>query len=95
MPERDYRIHLGHSADGVALNWVIRANSELEAIQRSRQWFEERLPSEGNPVQIDVYDAESGIERNNPEVPAAFQIEVDPRRFTPDNIRFRTETISE
>ena len=95
MPERDYRIHLGHSADGVALNWVIRANSELEAIQRSREWFEERLPSEGNTIEVDVYDAESGIERNNPEAPTHFQIEVDPRRFTPDNIRFRTEPISE
>ena len=95
MPERDYRIHLGHSADGVAPNWVIWANSRLKASQRSRQWFEERLPSDGNLVQIDVYDAESGIERNNPEVPAAFQIEVDPRQFTPDNIRFRTETIPE
>ena len=95
MPEKDYRIHLGHSADGVALNWVIRARSELEAIQRSRQWFEERLPSGGNLIRIDVYDAEGGIERNNPEVPAHFQIEVDPSSFTPENVRFRSETISE
>jgi hypothetical protein len=40
---------------------------------------------DGGPIQIDVYDAENGIERDNPEVPAAFQIfriEVDPGSFT-------------
>ncbi len=95
MAQKDYRIHLGHSSDGVALSWVVRARTELEAIQRSRQWFEERLPSDGSPIQIDVYDAESGIERDNPEVPAAFQIEVDPGSFTPEHIRVRTDPVSE
>ncbi len=95
MPQR-YRIHLGHSsAEGVVLSWVIRAKSELEAVQRSRRWFEERLPSGSGPIQIDVYDAQSGVERDNPEAPAAFQIEVDPGTLTPEHIRIRTEPISE
>lgn len=95
MHQRDYRIHLGHSSDGAALSWVIRATSQLEVVQKSRQWFEERLPSGSSPIQIDVYDAESGIERDNPEVPAAFQIEVDPRTLIPEHIRIRTDIISE
>lgn len=96
MPQRDYRIHLGHSSEGVALSWAILARSELEAIQRSRRWFEERLPSGSSaPIRIEVYDAESGIERDNPEVPADFQIEIDPGSLTPEHIRIRIEPISE
>jgi hypothetical protein len=95
MPQRDYRIHLGHSSEGVALSWVIRARSELEAIHRSRRWFEERLPSGSGPIWIDVYDAESGIERDDPEVPADFQIEIAPGSLTPEHIRIRIEPISE
>jgi hypothetical protein len=95
MPQRDYRIHLGYSSNGIALSWVIRATSQLEAVQKSRQWFEERLPSGSSPIQLAVYDAESGIERDNPEVPAAFQIEVDSRSLIPEHIRIRTDTIYE
>ena len=95
VARKDYRIYVGYSSDGVALSWVVRARTGLEAIQRSRQWFEERLLSDGGPIQIDVYDAQNGIERDNPEVPAAFQIEVDPERFTPEHIRIRDDPISE
>ena len=93
MAQTNYRIHSGHSSDGVALGWVVRARTELEASQRSRQCCEERLPSDGGPIQIDVYDAENGIERDNPEVPAAFQIEVDPGSFTQST--FASDPISE
>ncbi len=96
MPQRDYRIQLGDLADGVALNWTIRATSELEAVQRSRRWFEERRPSgSSSPVQIEVHDSALGIERDSPEVPTAFQIEIDPRRLTPAHVRFQTDSTSE
>ena len=95
MPQSDYRIRLGPLSDGVALSWVIRARTELEAIQRSRRWFEERLPSGSSPIRIDVSDAQSGIEGDDPEVPAAFRIEVDPGSLIPEHIRIQPDTVSE
>jgi hypothetical protein len=95
MPQSDYRIRLGDLSDGVALSWVIRARTELEAIQRSRRWFEERLPSGSSPIRIDVDDANSSTERDDPEVPAAFRIEVDSGSLIPEHIRIQPDTVSE
>jgi len=82
-------------SDGVALSWVIRAKTELEAIRKSRRWFEERLPSEDSSIRIDLYDAQGGTERDDPEGPADFRIEVDPGSLIPEHTRIRTDTISE
>ena len=95
MPQRDYRIHLGDLSAGVALSWVIQARTELEAIQRSRRWFEERLPSGSSPIRIDVSDDQNGIEGDDPEVPAAFRIEVDPGSLIPEHTRIQPDTVSE
>jgi hypothetical protein len=42
-----------------------------------------------------VDDAKSGTERDDPEVPAAFRIEVDPGSLIPEHTRIQTDTVSE